>query len=101
MFVREALRSMAYVEVKTGHWLKPIGFMCFSFDESKNTWSCWFKSALGKVECWESHLIGHDEKQSGTYTYQIKHWECFTRTGVFVNGTSEFQLGVKDFDGLW
>ncbi len=95
--LREALRSMGYTEVKQGHWIKPVGFQCFSFHENKNKWMSWFRSALGKVSCWESHDLNVDQAALG----QIKTWEAYSRIDIVGDSRSEFQLGVKDVEGLW
>ncbi len=92
--VREALQAMGYTEVKQGAWLKPIGYQCFAFNESKNEWQNWYRSARGHVELFESHVFGDLEKQ-GMYVEQLKYFECFTRTDVSVKNDSKFELAVQ------
>lgn len=96
MTIREALILMGYREVKAGHWLKPVGFVAFSYHEGKNEWANWFFSAQGKIECWETKRLESDEKQYGTYLQQLKNIECWTRTDFYIHGNSAFELSAID-----
>lgn len=90
--LREALHSMGYRERVAGVWLKPVAFQCFSFHEGKNEWTCWFKSVQGKVERWETKQVHEDVTRFGSYLRQLKEAECWTRTDVYSNVDSEFEL---------
>lgn len=96
MTIREALISMGYREAKPGHWLKPVGFVLFSYHEGKNEWANWFLSAQGKIECWETKRLESDETQHGTYLFQLKYIECWTRTDLQVKADSAFELSAFD-----
>lgn len=95
MTVREALLSLGYAERKPGMWLKPIGFQCFSFHEETGTWFNWFAHATtGEILLWETKKF--QDERAGPSLYQLKNWECFTRTSMFGNGDSHFELAVFD-----
>ena len=96
MTIREALISMGYREAKPGHWLKPVGFVCFSYHEDKNKWSNWYRSGQGEVERWQTKQLESDQNRYGTYLHQLKYIECWTRTDLEINGDSAFELSTID-----
>lgn len=96
MTLREALLAMGYTEKKPGIWLKPVGYQLFQFKEEGLMWVNWFKALNGEVAMWQKKILSPDEKQKGTYLKQLKEVECFTRTDVYVNGSSEFEIGGVD-----
>ena len=94
MTVREALLAMGYRESKPGHWLKPIGFQCFSYHEAKQEWANWFRSANGVVECWETKSLKDDGSE--TALQRLKGFECWTRCDISADCNSQFQLSAID-----
>ena len=96
MTIREALLSMGYKEQKPGQWLKPIGYQCLHYHEGRNMWTNYFKSVSGEVMSYELKQLNDDTGRFGSYVKQLKEWECFTRTDMWVNGNSEFELGGID-----
>lgn len=94
MTIREALIAMGYQERKPGHWLKPIGCQVFSYHEDKGEWVNWFKSGLGQVERWETKRFVDD--QNSPYLKQLKEFECWSRTDMFICGDSEFHFSAID-----
>jgi hypothetical protein len=92
--LREALLSMGYTERKPGHWLKPIGFQCFSYHEGKNEWANWFKDATGKLDVWASHSF--KISADANYLIQLKNIECYTRCGMSIKCDSEFGMNIPD-----
>lgn len=95
MTIRETLLAMGYREAKKGQWLKPIGYVLFSYHEEKGIWSNWFKSAVGKIERYESKIF-QNEIEFGSYLDQLKGFECWTRTDMFIHGDSAFELSALD-----
>ena len=96
MTIREALISMGYQERKPGHWLKPIGFQCFSYHEGKNEWANWYLDGNDKIGCWETSSLSLDIERSGDFLAQLKSIECWTRTDVYIHGASQFHLSAID-----
>ncbi len=91
--IREALLAMAYVEVKPGHWMKPIGFQSMTYHEGKNEWACWFLAANDKsIQLWQRKSFSKDSTIDGEYLNQLKNWECYTRTGMNPCYGSDFHL---------
>jgi hypothetical protein len=98
--IREALIAMSYREVQPGHWMKPIGFQSLTYHEGKNEWSCWFRGGGdGNILLWETKSFIHDEGHDD-YIYQLKHWECYTRTSMNPCHNSDFHLSSIDIKGL-
>lgn len=96
---------MGYSEVRDRRWLKPIGFQLFEYNEETNTWTNWFKgepgTTGGKLMVWETKKLEDNTEHFGSYLHQLKHIECYTRTGMQVDGvTSEFELPVIEFEEL-
>jgi hypothetical protein len=96
MTIREALLAMGYQEKIPGHWLKPIGYQCFSYHEGKGMWANMFRSMSGAVCCYTTSNLSRDIDHFGSYLKQLKDLECFTRTDMYVDGKSEFQLEAFD-----
>jgi hypothetical protein len=96
MTIREALLSLGYSEQKSGYWLKPIGFHCLCFKEATNQWTNVFTTVDdGKLAVWESHDLKPDTKEHGSYSFQLKYFECFTRTDVYC-WKSQFEISAID-----
>jgi len=98
MTIREALLAMGYQERKPGHWLKPIGFQCFSYHEARNAWENWFNAADGSgVALYGRKSLKSDEAKFGPYLDQLKHIECWTRTDIYPDSRgSHFELSAFD-----
>ncbi len=96
MTLREALLSMGYREEQPNKWLKPVGYVLFSYNETTNQWANWFKSSKGDIEYWETNQFVHDENKAGSYLYQLKKFECWTRTDLYTQVDSEFHLRAID-----
>lgn len=92
MNIREALISMGYREEKDGHWLKPIGYQIFSYNQENNKWCNWFLDNNSIISLYESKSF----KNQYSYLDQIKSWECFTRTDFAIKQNSKFELGAID-----
>lgn len=90
--IRLTLLSMGYLERKSKHWLKPFGYQIFTYHEVKNEWANWFVNALDVISLWENKQFNHNYD----YLSQLKGWECFTRTDMYIHGNSEFQLSAID-----
>lgn len=95
MTIREALLSMGYREEKPGVWLKPIGFQLFVFKESSNRWYNYFSDIKGEICLWESHAVDPSIKD---YLFQVKDWETWTKTDLYVNAKSQFHLSTLDLN---
>jgi len=94
---REALLAMGYREVQPKRWLKPVGYVCFSYTESSNEWANWFLDAQGKIACWERKSFEDNPERYGYYIHQLKEFECWTRMSDFyINGNSQFHLRAID-----
>lgn len=96
MTIREALISMGYREVKSGHWVKPVGYVALSYHEGKNEWTNYFRSAQGEILRWETKPLESDQDRYGTYLHQLKSLECWTRTDFYINADSAFELSAID-----
>lgn len=96
--IRQALLSMGYSERTPGCWLKPIGYQCFSYHEGKNEWTNWFRSMQGIVERWETKNIPVDAASVAELIIFIKEFECWSRTNMYVNGTSHFELDTNEIN---
>lgn len=102
MTKREALLAMGYRECKPGVWLKPIGYHLFVYKEVSNIWQNIIKcvkdkeSADGPLQCYESQKFKDDAKLSGDYLFQLKYFECFTRTDFSGDQNSNFELNALD-----
>lgn len=94
MTKREVLMALGYNESKPGFWIKPIGYQCFYYIESKNRWVNVFKSVQGKIENWESKQFS-DDTNSGSYLDQLKGWECWTRTDIASRTDSSFEIANR------
>ncbi len=96
MTIREALLSMGYKEIQSGQWMKPVGYQALYYHEGRNEWRNFFKSVGGDVLTYESKKLNDDTGYFGSYVKQLKELECFTRTDMYVNGNSAFELGGID-----
>lgn len=94
--IRLALLAMAYLERKPGHWLKPFGYQILTYHELKNEWSNWFMDVKNVISLWQTKQFQH----SYSYLTQLKDWECFTRTDMYIKGNSQFELSAIDFHNL-
>ena len=94
--MREALLAMSYREVKSGCWMKPVGFHAFSYNEEKNEWANWFKNGLGKTDLLTTKHFGKDLFESGEYLDQLKRFEACTRIDINPGNNSCFELMVID-----
>jgi hypothetical protein len=94
--LRETLLAMGYYETKPTKWLKPVGFHAFSYDEENNKWINWFVDKAGTLSLWESNKFNHNLEAGGSYLFQLKHFEAFTRTDVYSSKTSAFELMSVD-----
>jgi hypothetical protein len=96
MTIREALLAMGYSERKPGHWMKPLGFQCFSYHEDKNEWANWFKSYdQDEIMVFETEKFKHDLYNWGSYLSQLKHIESYTKKDF--SNPSNFELSAIDF----
>lgn len=86
-----ALTQMGYRECNPGVWLKPVGYILFSYQVDKNRWTNWFKNVQGKLSVWESHSFDDIDK-CGSFLDQLKAFETFTRTDIYVEADSHFEL---------
>lgn len=96
MTIREALLAMGYQERFPQKWLKPIGFQCFSYDETRNEWSNWFLDTENVISLWESGSFELDQERGGCFLKQLKNMECWTRCGIHVHGHSHFEMNIPD-----
>jgi hypothetical protein len=96
--IREALLAMGYTERKEGHWLKPVGYQCFSYHEDKNEWANWFLDGQGKIAVWETKQFKEPGPRHGSHLGQLKEWECWTRTDLYVHGQSKFEMAIPDWE---
>ncbi len=94
--LREALLAMAYKEVKPKIWMKPTGFQCFTVHEDRTEWTNYFISAEKDLEIWDRQPL-KENVTSGSYLFQLKNLECFTRTDIYIHGDSNFELFAVDF----
>jgi len=90
--IEDALRAMGYTKCEPNKWLKPVGFQVFSFDEETLVWTNWFKSMQGEVMRMDAKEMRRDFADAGDPLSQIKHFECWTRTDVYVKGDSKFEM---------
>ena len=58
------------------------------------------KAEFIKIALWESKAFKDDQQHYGDYLYQLKGWECWTRSNTYIKGDSEFELGAIDLEGL-
>lgn len=92
--IREALIAMGYKEVKPKNWMKPIGYQLFSYNEEKNEWVNWFKDGNDKIAIWETKSFRRDVDT----LHQIKEWETWTKTDMWIHGNSDFHLAAIDIE---
>lgn len=85
--LKEALLGMCYKEVEPGKWLKPVGWMCFCFDEKHSRWLNAFKSVPGETRVWNSAQL----KEGDEPLYFLKHQECYSRTD-YDGSVSSFEV---------
>lgn len=96
MTIREALLAMGYTERAEKRWIKPIGYQCFSYEETRNEWSNWFLAADDTIGLYETKHFNDDQKEHGDYLTQLKEWECWTKQGMYVYGKSRFEMNIPD-----
>lgn len=90
-----ALRSLSYSEVKTGIWMKPVGFHLFAFRESDSMWLNYFLAGTGEILVWESKTVEpNDLNDVGAIIHCLKHWEAYTRINIAASAQSEFQIST-------
>lgn len=94
MSVREVLISMGYREEQPGHWLKPIGYVLFSYHEGHEEWANWFRDVKGVLGAYERKPLPM-RMSDADFLSQLKTCEAYTRTDVG-GGGSEFQLSALD-----
>ena len=93
MTIREALLAMEYREAKPGIWLKPVGYVCFTYSEAKNEWANRFVGAVAsgsKIECWNSNSFKKDSDPLA----ELKYFEYGSRTDI--DSISHFELVTID-----
>lgn len=90
MTIREALLALGYREKKTGKWLKPIGYMCFSYDERTKCWFNCFKAPTAN----EIRVYDEQRLVEGDPLKQLKEWECNTR--IEISNESSFEFAAFD-----
>ena len=93
MTIREALKAMHYRESRPGCWTKPFGFHLFTYNEEREAWENWYLPGNSETPAVFDRKFFEADRDN--FVQQIKHWEAYARTDIFVSSRASFEgLGV-------
>lgn len=86
-----ALRRLNYVPCDRGLWLKPVGYVLFTYEDARAEWTCWYRGPNGEIGRWNSQKYHHEPPTTDPLRW-LKDCEAWHSRLCIGDGLSAFEL---------